>query len=107
MLVLDLPLLLDLTICMQHDIKRAIGEIASYHERGTSSLPFSWFMWLVHLLAFVWPSLFVSPLMVPPSIYLLLDWIFVLPYPHPPIASSNKREPQNTHQNSEPVRACS
>ncbi len=47
------------------DIKEAMGEIASYHERGTSSLSFSWFMWFVHLLAFLWPSLFVSSLMVP------------------------------------------
>jgi len=52
------------------DIKEAMGEIASYHERGTSSLSFSWFMWFVHLLAFLWPSLFVSSLMVPSINYI-------------------------------------
>ncbi len=45
------------------DIRRAIGEIISYHEK-VSLFPFFWFMWVVCILAFFWPSLFVSPMMV-------------------------------------------
>jgi hypothetical protein len=54
-----------------NDIRWAMSEIASYHERDQLS-PFSWFMWVVCILAFLWPSLFVSPMMVP-AIILLLD----------------------------------
>jgi hypothetical protein len=46
------------------NIKGAMGEITSYHER-TNSLPF--------LLAFFWPSFFHSPVMVS-TINLLLDF---------------------------------
>ncbi len=64
----------DLHAC---NIKGAVGEIASYHKKGTSSLLFLWFPWVVRLLAFLWPSLFVSSLMVW-SIDLLWDFVFPL-----------------------------
>jgi len=42
------------------DIRRVVGEITSYHERD----PLFWLMRVVLLLAFPWPSLFVSFVMV-------------------------------------------
>jgi hypothetical protein len=53
------------------DIIRVVDEVASYHERDWLS-PFFWFMQAVHLLAFLWPSLFVYLEMVL-AINLLLD----------------------------------
>jgi hypothetical protein len=57
------------------DIRGAMGEIASYHERDYLS-PFFWFLRAIRLLAFLWPSLFVSPMMIP-TIDLLLDFCVV------------------------------
>jgi len=54
------------------DIRRDVGEITSYHEKDYL-FPFFLFMGVVHLLAFFWPSLFVSLTMVP-AIHLLLDF---------------------------------
>jgi len=54
------------------DIRGAIGEIISYHKKDWF-FPFFWFVQVVHLLAFLWPSLFVSHVMVP-TIDLLLDF---------------------------------
>ncbi len=45
------------------NIRRAVDEIASYHERDQLP-PFFWFLGHVHILAFLWPSLFVSLVMV-------------------------------------------
>jgi hypothetical protein len=45
--------------------------------RRIISLPFSWFLWVVHFLAFLWPSLFVSSLMFL-AIDLLLDFFVAL-----------------------------
>jgi hypothetical protein len=39
------------------NIRGAVGDIASYQE-PTSSLPLSWFLPVVSLLAFLWPSFF-------------------------------------------------
>jgi hypothetical protein len=55
------------------DIRGAMGEIASYHERDSFSPFFFWFMRVIHLLAFLWPSLFVSLVMIS-TIDLLLDF---------------------------------
>ncbi len=91
---------------MQLEIKRVVGEIATYyHEstRETSSFPFSWFMWVVHLLTFLWHSLFVSSLMVL-SMDLLLDFCVALSLSV--VSHSKKRESPNTHQNSEHVKAA-
>ncbi len=51
-----------------------MGEIASYHKKDQLS-PSFWALQAVHLLAFLWPSLFVSPGIVP-AINLLLDFCF-------------------------------
>jgi hypothetical protein len=56
------------------NIRRAVGEIASYHKKDY--FPFFWFPQVVCLLAFLWPSLFVSPVMVL-AIFLLLDFCHV------------------------------
>ncbi len=53
-------------------IRKAMGEIASDHERDQLSLSF-WFLWIMCLLAFFLPSFFVSPMMVL-AINLLLDF---------------------------------
>ncbi len=58
----------DLHAC---DIKKVVDEIIFYQERDQLS-PFFWFLRAIHLLAFSWPSLFVSPMMVL-AIDLLLD----------------------------------
>jgi hypothetical protein len=76
MLVLDLPLLLDLTICMQATSEGPRVRLPRT-KRGTSSLPLSWFLRIVSLLAFIWPSLLVSSLMVP-AINLLLDFCILV-----------------------------
>jgi len=54
------------------DIRKAMGEIVSYHERD-QLFPFFWFLQVIHLLAFPWPSLFVSHVMVL-AIDLLLEF---------------------------------
>ncbi len=51
------------------NIRRAMSEIASYHERDQLS-PFSWFLGAVCLLTFLWPSLFVC---LPCVIVLVVD----------------------------------
>jgi hypothetical protein len=56
------------------DIRGATGEIV-LTMRGTSSLPSFWFLRVVRLLAFLWPSFFVSSMMVT-TIVLLLDLNF-------------------------------
>ncbi len=60
------------------DIRKALGEIASYHTKDYLSLLFYfWFLQVMWLLAFLWPFLYVSPAMVP-TIILLLDFCVVL-----------------------------
>jgi len=49
-----------------------MDEITSYNEKDQLS-PSFWFLQALHLLAFLWPSLFVSLVMVP-TINLLLDF---------------------------------
>jgi hypothetical protein len=70
--VYSIPLIIirfhDLHAC---NMRGAVGEIGSYHELSS----FFWFPQTVRLLAFLWPSLFVSPGMVL-SINLLLDFCF-------------------------------
>jgi hypothetical protein len=44
------------------NIRRTMGEIASYHER--LALSFFGILQVMHLLTFLWPSLFVSLTMV-------------------------------------------
>jgi len=68
--------------------------------RGTSSLPFSWFMWVVRLLASLWPSFFVSSLMVP-TINLLLDFCVALSLP-----TGFKFQKERTSQYSSELRTC-
>jgi hypothetical protein len=58
-------------------ISKAMGEIVSYHERDYL-FPSFWALQALHLLAFLWPSFFVSPGMVS-TIDLLLDFCFVIP----------------------------
>jgi hypothetical protein len=45
------------------NIRGAMGEISSYHERDYL-FPFFWFMWAMRLLAFLWISFFVPHVMV-------------------------------------------
>jgi hypothetical protein len=52
------------------EIRGAMGEIVSYHEKDWFS-PFFWFF--VRPLAFLWPSFFASLVMIP-AINLLLDF---------------------------------
>jgi hypothetical protein len=54
------------------DIRGAMGEIISYHEKDLF-FPFYWFLQVVHPLAVLWPSFFVSFVMVL-AINLLLDF---------------------------------
>jgi hypothetical protein len=61
---------------MTSDIRKALGEIVSDHKKGLTLSLFFVFLWVVHLLTFLWPSLFVSPMMVP-TINLLLDFDWV------------------------------
>jgi hypothetical protein len=83
------------------DIKEAMGEIASYHERGTSSLFF-----LVHVVcaSFGLSLAFPFCLLFDGSVHQFY-WTFVLPYPYPLVSGSKKRETPTAHQNSEPVSA--
>jgi len=76
MLVLDLPFTIRSHNLHACDIKRVVGEIISYHMRETSSLPLFGPYGVVHLLTFLWPSLFVSPKMVS-TIDLLLNFCFI------------------------------
>ncbi len=55
------------------EIKGAMGEITSHHMRDWF-FPIFGLLQVVHLLPFLWPSLFVSPMMVYPSCFY---WIFV------------------------------
>jgi hypothetical protein len=52
------------------DIRGAMGAVVSYHEKLVF---FFGFLQVVHILAFLWPSLFVSPMMVS-TIGFLLDF---------------------------------
>ncbi len=75
MLVLNLPLLLHLTILHASDIRRAMGETTSYHERINSFLFFLSLLVPTSYASFglLWFSLFVSPMMVL-AINILLDF---------------------------------
>jgi len=72
--VLDLSLLLNFTICMQVTLQGAWMKYLSTTKR-TSSF-FFWFLQVGHLLAFLWPSLFVS-LVILLAIDLLFKCLFL------------------------------
>ncbi len=57
------------------DIRRTMGETTSYHEREGLTLSLLWFLWALHLLAFLWPSFLFFVWWFHPSTF--IDFLFL------------------------------